>query len=189
VPVEEELERVIPVIKAIRKESSTVAISVDTFYSKVAQEAVANGANIINDITAGTFDSDMIPTCAKLRVPIVLMHSKGDASTMMSLAEYNNVVAEVKEYLQQRAQEALKHSVYRWNIVLDLGFGFAKKSQHSLELLRHGKEFVQLGYPLLYGTSRKGFIGELTHQPDPQQRAFGTAATCTVAIQQGAGIM
>ena len=118
------------------------------------------------------------------------MHSKGNAQTMMSLATYTDVVKEVRDELFQRTKQALQQGIYRWNVIIDPGFGFAKKKEHSLELLRSGgKALSGLGFPMLYGTSRKGFIGEITKKSQPAERVWGTAATCTVAIQQGADII
>lgn len=190
IPLEEELNRVIPVIEALRSEFPNIPISVDTFYSKVAKEAIKAGADLVNDVSGGTFDQSMFSVCAELQVPICIVHSKGNAQTMSSLASYTDVVTEVKEELENRTKLALQNGIFRWNIILDPGFGFAKKKDHSLELLRNGgKPLSSLGFPLLYGTSRKGFIGEITKKPEPTERVWGTAATCTAAIQQGADII
>jgi len=117
------------------------------------------------------------------------MHTRGNSKTMNSLTQYTDVVAEVKSTLKQRMQDAMSNGIYRWNIILDPGIGFAKNQQHNIELLRNGSKFLDLGFPLLYGTSRKGFIGNITKQTEPSKRIFGTAATCTAAIQQGATIL
>lgn len=190
ISLEEELKRVIPVIKALRKEFPNLPLSIDTFYSKVAKEAIEAGVDLVNDVSGGTFDNSMFKVCSQLQVPICIVHSKGNAQTMSSLASYTDVVKEVKEELESRVQHALQSGIFRWNIIIDPGFGFAKKKDHSLELLRNGgKALTSLGYPLLYGTSRKGFIGEITQKSEASERVWGTAATCTAAIQQGADII
>ena len=196
----EELQRILPVIKAIRQmpEADNTAISIDTFYAEVAREAVAAGADIINDISAGVLDQDMLPTVAKLGKTIVLMHMRGDPHTMTELTSYPyGVVDGVAQELAQRVQAALDAGIPPWRIILDPGVGFAKNQGQNLELLRRLAElreycttFPQLsGLPWLLGTSRKGFVGKITETPDPAQRQMGTAATVTASIAGGADIV
>eukprot|EP01117_Protostelium_nocturnum_P014866 TRINITY_DN5704_c0_g1_i1.p1 TRINITY_DN5704_c0_g1~~TRINITY_DN5704_c0_g1_i1.p1 ORF type:complete len:474 (-),score=163.61 TRINITY_DN5704_c0_g1_i1:42-1289(-) len=191
VEVEEELRRVIPAIQKIRKELPNSIISIDTFYAKVAKESVEAGANIVNDVSGGNLDPKMFETVAQLQVPLVIMHSRGDPKTMSSLAVYENdqVYPEVKRWFRQRTEEAQDAGMYRWNIILDPGIGFAKTFAHNLQLLRSDSRLDDLGFPLLYGSSRKGFIGTITGQKEAEKRAFGTAATVVAAIQLGADIV
>ncbi|KAL4093282.1 hypothetical protein PRIC1_010716 [Phytophthora ramorum] len=190
VTVEEELKRVLPVIRGIR-EQSKIAISIDTTKAEVARQAVAAGANVVNDISAGLKDPDMLGAVAKLRVPIVLMHMRGTPKTMTGLKEYEDVVGEVSGVLNERVAAAEAAGIFRWNIVLDPGIGFAKARVLNLKLLRKLSTVKQTCHalPLLVGSSRKGFIGEICGRPDPKDRSWGTAATCSAAIQQGADIL
>ncbi|CAI5739750.1 unnamed protein product [Peronospora destructor] len=187
---EEELRRVLPVIRSIR-EKSKIAISIDTTKAKVARQAVDAGANVVNDISAGLNDGAMLSTVAMLRVPIVLMHMRGTPKTMTGLKEYENVVAEVAEVMSRRVEAAEAAGIFRWNIIVDPGIGFAKAQFLNLKLLRKLSVFKKLchGLPLLVGPSRKGFIGEICKRPEPKDRAWGTAATCCAAIEQGADIL
>ncbi|KAK1930426.1 Folic acid synthesis protein fol1 [Phytophthora citrophthora] len=187
---EEELKRVLPVIRSIR-EKSKVAISIDTTKAEVARQAVEAGANIVNDISAGLKDSEMLKTVAKLRVPIVLMHMRGTPKTMTQLKEYEDVTTEVSDVLNERVEAAEASGIFRWNIILDPGIGFAKARVLNLQLLRKLSTVKETchGLPLLVGSSRKGFIGEICGRPEPKDRAWGTAATCCAAIQQGTDIL
>lgn len=197
---EEELSRVLPVIHAIRQlpEATTTAISIDTFYASVARQAIAAGADLINDISAGLLDPDMLTTAAELNVSIILMHMRGDPHTMQKLTKYPyGVVEGVRQELSLRVQAALDAGIAPWRIVLDPGVGFAKTQSQNLELLRRLKELrddtanaPQLrGLPWLLGTSRKGFVGKITEVADPAKRQFGTAATVTASVAGGADIV
>ncbi|RLN52085.1 hypothetical protein BBJ28_00003858 [Nothophytophthora sp. Chile5] len=187
---EEELRRVLPVIRGIR-EQSTMAISIDTTKAEVARQAVAAGVNVVNDVSAGLKDPEMLSVVAKLRVPIVLMHMRGSPQTMTGLKEYTDVVEEVGAVLNERAAAAEAAGIFRWNVILDPGIGFAKARVLNLQLLRQLSRVKQNchGLPLLVGSSRKGFIGEICGRPEPKDRAWGTAATCCAAIAQGADIL
>lgn len=194
ITLEEELERVIPVITALRQgwrdyTPLMLPISVDTTQARVAEAAIAAGADIVNDISGGTFDEAMLPTVARLTVPIILMHLRGTPKTMQQLTHYQDVVTEVGAVLLQRAKVAIAAGIPAHHIALDPGIGFAKTYAQNLELLRRLPELRTLGYPLLVGPSRKRFIGHILNQPDPQQRAWGTAATCCAAIAGGADIL
>jgi len=181
ISVEEELSRIIPVIKSLRSSGVEIPISVDTFYSKVAREAIAVGADVINDISAGVIDTDMLKTCKELQVPIILNHTRGTPQTMKELAIYKNVVEEVSNELKVRINASIGEGIYRWNIWIDPGFGFAKQAEHSLELLKNlGK--LNFGYPILVGVSRKGFIGTITKKDNPKDRVFGTAGAVVSCI-------
>lgn len=189
----EELERVIPVIEAIRRDDDdTLAqaiISVDTTRSSVARAAVKAGADIVNDISAGTYDKGMLSTVADLGVPIMIMHLRGTPITMQQRTDYHDMVSEIYEFLQHQIEAAIAVGVKPSKIAVDPGLGFAKTSAQSLELLRQLSRFRDLGRPLLVGPSRKSFIGWILDQPDPQQRVWGTAAACCAAIAGGADII
>jgi dihydropteroate synthase len=197
VELEEELQRVIPVIQAVRgrmtgsEESkvNSIPISVDTTKAAVARAAVAAGADIVNDISGAVFDPDMLPTVAELGVPIVLMHMRGTPKTMQQMTNYKDLLGEIYDFLAIRTEAALQAGIAAERIILDPGIGFAKTFAQNLEILKHLPHFHSLGFPLLIGTSRKGFIGYLLNQPDPKQRVWGTAATCCAAIQGGADIL
>jgi dihydropteroate synthase len=194
VPLAEELRRVVPVIQAIRSLSASEPaqnrpISVDTTKAAVAEAAVAAGADLVNDISGGTYDPEILPTVARLGVPIVLMHLRGTPKTMQQMTDYPDLIGELATVLSQRAEAAIEAGIARDRIVLDPGIGFAKTFAQNLEILRHLPQLRALGFPLLVGTSRKGFIGHLLDQPDPQQRVWGTAATCCAAVAGGADIL
>lgn len=131
---------------------------------------------MINDITAGTFDEEMFTICSKLKIPIILMHMKGTPQTMQSLTEYNNLIEEIKQFLLNRSMIAQERGIYRWNIIIDPGIGFAKNIDHNLKILKYGSQFSTLGFPILYGPSRKKFIGIITKKENPSERIMGTAA-------------
>ena len=188
ISLEAELSRVIPVITAIRQKSS-IPISLDTTRAIVAAQGIAAGADLINDISGGTFDRLLLPTVAKLAVPIILMHLRGNPQTMQSITHYDDLVKEIKEFLQDRVKEALQWGIARENIIIDPGIGFAKTGRQNLELLRELGQFQDLGLPILIGLSRKRFIGEITGKDDPKERVFGTAAACAIAIAKRADIL
>ena len=188
VAVEEELQRVIPVIQQLRKESS-IPISIDTTKATVAKEAIAAGADIVNDISGATFDDEMLKTVASLNVPIILMHIRGNPKTMQSLTDYQDVVAEVKEFLNERVNKAIACGIARDKIIIDPGIGFAKKAEQSLELLQRLSEFKELELPILVGVSRKSFMRPILQKNDPKERIWGTAAACYGAIARGADIL
>jgi len=184
-----EIDRVVPVISALRQRGITIPISIDTTKSAVAQAAIEAGANVINDVSAGRFDPEMLPLSARYQVPVVLMHMQGEPRTMQVNPQYQDVVHDVKQFLQNAIQIAMACGLERQAIAIDPGIGFGKTLEHNLQLLRHLREFTDLGCPLLVGVSRKSFIGKLCDQPDPQKRVFGTAAACSVAITNGANIL
>lgn len=189
ISLEEEQQRVIPVIQALRAEGITAPISVDTTRSAVAQAALDAGANWINDISGGTYEPDILRVAADYYAPIVLMHLRGTPQTMQSLTDYDDVVMEVKTQLAQRVQAAITAGVKDDRIILDPGIGFAKTVEQNLALLRRLPELKTLGYPILLGPSRKSFIGHILQQPDPQKRVWGTAAACAYGLMQGADIL
>lgn len=188
ITLEEELERVIPVVKILRQQSSVV-ISVDTTRAEVARQAIAVGADIINDISGATFEPEILQVIAENQVPIILMHIRGNPETMQSLTDYQDLIGEICQFFQGQVNKAIKMGVKESNIILDPGIGFAKNYQQNIEILRNIKQLKKLGFPLLIGTSRKSFIGKILNQDNPQKRVWGTATTCCHAIAQGADIL
>jgi dihydropteroate synthase len=193
VTVEEELQRVVPVIEAIRRSKddrlSATVISVDTTRAVVARAAVRAGADIVNDISGGTFDDAMVATVADLGVPIILMHLRGTPATMQQHTDYGDLIAEIYHVLEQHIERAIAAGVSRDHIAIDPGIGFAKTYPQNLDILRHIPDFRPLGCPILIGPSRKSFLGWILNQPDPQQRVWGTAAACCGAIAGGADLL
>jgi dihydropteroate synthase len=185
----EELDRVIPVIEALRQDGFDLPISVDTTRAAVAEAAIAAGADWINDISGASFDANMLPMVATLGVPIVLMHLRGTPQTMQSLTDYDDLAGEIAIALTGRVDAAIAAGVQADRIILDPGIGFAKTADQNYELLRNLPRLADLGYPLLVGPSRKSFIGKTLDQPDPSQRVWGTAAACSGAIALGAHIL
>lgn len=188
VSLEEELDRVIPVIEQIRQ-AMTIPISVDTTKAAVARAAIAAGADLINDISGAMFDPEMLTTVAELGVPIILMHMRGTPQTMQQLTNYQDLIGEIKEFLSSRVEAAIAAGIPPSHIALDPGIGFAKTYAQNLEILRRLPELLSLNCPLLVGPSRKSFIGHILDRPNPQERVWGTAAACCAAIAGGADIL
>jgi len=177
----EELDRTIPIIEQIRAQSPT-PISIDTTRAAVAEAAVAAGANLVNDISGGTFDPEMFPTVARLGVPYVLMHIRGTPATMQTLTDYQDLIGEISAFFQTQIDLAVQAGVARSHLILDPGIGFAKTAPQNIQLLHRLREFDSLHCPLLIGPSRKSFIGQILNQPDPQLRIWGTAGAAVGAI-------
>lgn len=188
VSVEEELDRVIPVIQKIRQES-LIPISIDTTKAIVAERAIAAGADIVNDISGATFDKQMLATVAKLNVPIVLMHIRGNPQTMQSMTDYEDVVTEVVEFLKVQIAKAIASGINKSNIIIDPGIGFAKTASQSLELLQRLNELKVLDLPMLVGVSRKSFMRPILDKNNAKNRVWGTAAACYGSIARGADIL
>jgi dihydropteroate synthase len=188
IPLVEELKRTIPVIQALRKVVS-VPISIDTTRAEVAEAAVEVGADLVNDISGGTFDKWMFATVAKLQVPLILMHLRGTPETMQKFTDYENLIQEIYQFLAGQIAQAVAAGIEKSQLIIDPGIGFAKTYEQNLELLRRLSEFRSLELPLLVGPSRKSFIGNILHQLDPKQRIWGTAAACCAAIAGGADIL
>ena len=193
---EEELARVLPTINFIRSRPSfsKLAISIDTYRASVAAAATEAGANIINDVSAGQMDPEMLPTMARLGCTVILMHMRGTPDTMNEQTSYpSGVIDGVGNELRARVAEAQAAGIRRWRIMLDPGIGFAKNEAQNLELLRRFgelREFEGLkGFPWVVGASRKGFIGRITGVKDASQRAWGTAAAVNAAVQGGADVV
>ena len=188
ITAEIELQRVIPVIEQLREESQ-IPISIDTTKAVVVEKAIAAGADIVNDISGATFDPQMLSTVAKLNVPIVLMHIRGNPKTMQSLTDYQDVVQSVKEFLTTQVDKAIAAGIERDKIIIDPGIGFAKKAEQSWELLQRLQELQDLDLPMLVGVSRKSFMRPILQQDDATKRIWGTAAACYGAIARGADIL
>ena len=193
---DEELSRILPAIELIRSDPSfnNLTISVDTYRSSVAAAAINAGANVINDVSAGQMDSDMLSTIAKLGCTCVLMHMRGTPETMSTLTDYpEGIINGVGTELRNRVREAEAAGIRRWRIILDPGIGFAKTQAQNLELLRRFAELRDFeglrGFPWLVGASRKGFIGKITGLEDAKERVWGTAAAVTSAVQGGADVV
>ena len=183
VEVDEEIRRVVPVVEALAE--LDVVISIDTSQAEVIQAAVAAGAHIWNDVRALT-RPNALETAAELNIPVIIMHMRGEPTTMNGLDQYDNVTLDVMTELSQRVADALKAGVKAENIMIDPGFGFAKNAKQNLKLLKEFHQLNQLGYPILSALSRKRFIGEALGGADAGQRAAGSVAGHLLSIQQGA---
>jgi len=181
---EEELKRVIPAIEAIRKVDKDIPISIDTYKSRVAQKAIEAGADIINDISGGTFDKDMFYVAAQYNVPIIIMHIKGTPKDMQKNPYYEDVIEEILQFFEERIEQALKAGVKLENIILDPGIGFGKRPEDNLEILRRCEEFKVLGRPILIGASRKSVIGYVLGNLGPEERLEGTLAISVICAQK-----
>ena len=188
VPAEEEGRRLLPVLRAVRR-AVDVPLSVDTRKAAIARLALEEGADLVNDISAGRDDPALLPICARAGVPVVLMHMQGTPVTMQERPHYTDVVAEVSAFLAARARAAMAAGVAREAIVLDPGIGFGKTVRHNCELLRRLDVVVGLGYPVLVGVSRKGFIGALCGGRPTEGRLVGTAAAVALAVAGGAHLV
>lgn len=187
VKLAEELRRVIPVIKKVRKKIK-VPISIDTRKSKVAQEAIEFGANIINDISGLKHDPNMIKVIKRYKTPLILMHIKGNPRTMQINPHYEDVISEIYTYFEKSILRLTKYGVEEGKIIIDPGIGFGKNLDHNIQILKRLKEFKSLGRPILIGTSRKSFIGAILNLP-VDKRLNGTLASCACAIINGADIL
>jgi dihydropteroate synthase len=182
-----ELDRVLPVLTALAEQGVTA--SIDTTKAAVAREAVAAGAAFVNDVSAGTFDADMLPTMAELDVPYVAMHIRGTPQTMQDQPAYDDVVAEVFEHLAERLRAFTAAGVPAERLIVDPGIGFGKTGEHNLILLRNLRDLTSLGRPVLVGVSRKRFIGRLTGVDVPAERMAGSLAAAAVAVARGARLV
>jgi dihydropteroate synthase len=183
VSVDEELRRVIPVIEALRQHSQ-VPISIDTSKPEVMCAAVAAGASLVNDVYALRAPG-AIATCAELAVPVCLMHMQGEPRSMQQNPGYQNVVAEISEFLLARAQACIDHGIAKQHIILDPGFGFGKTTVHNLRMLAQIRIFCDSGFPILVGISRKSMLGAILDRA-VEERLSGSIAAAVLAWQQGA---
>jgi dihydropteroate synthase len=182
-----ELDRVLPVIEELAA-ATDVPVSVDTRKAAVARAALAAGAEIINDVSAGRDDPDLLGVAAEAGAPLVLMHMQGTPATMQDDPSYDDVLAEVEAFLQERCAAAEAAGVAHDALVVDPGIGFGKRDEHNYALLGGLARLTRLGHPLLVGTSRKGFIGRALNLP-VEERLEGTAATVVWAVERGARIV
>lgn len=182
----EELKRVIPAIEAVIARFPQAFISIDTFYAKVARAAIEAGAVIVNDVSGGSIDDELLPTVAELKVPYVLMHMKGHPQTMQLNPVYENVVTEVFDALNFKMAELVKAGIN--DIIIDPGFGFGKTIQHNFQLLKGLSFFQQLQKPLMVGMSRKATVYK-TLQITPEEALNGTTVMHTIALLNGAHII
>lgn len=187
VPAEEELRRILPVISGLRKQTKNL-ISVDTSKSEVARAAIAEGADIINDISAFRNDPKMITVVAQAGSPVILMHMKGSPKTMQRNPHYGNVIEEIKSFLEKKIEFAVENGMIREKIIIDPGIGFGKRFEDNLTLIRNLNEFTSIGQPILVGISRKSFIGKILDLP-PGEREEGTLASAILSVVQGAHIL
>lgn len=183
----EELGRVIPVIEAIAA-GLDVPISIDTSKAEVAREAIKAGAAMVNDVTALRGDSGMAAVVAEAGCPVCLMHMQGEPGTMQKEPYYDDVIAEVSAFFEERVDHAVANGIRHENIILDPGIGFGKKLEHNLAILRHFDRFLPLGLPMMIGASRKSFIGAIMGDDATGERLPGTIAANVIAYQNGARI-
>ena len=185
--MDDELKRVIPVVEEVSR-SCHVMISVDTTKSEVAREAIKHGARMINDISAMRFDPRMIDVVAGSDAFIVLMHMQGTPQTMQRDPSYADTVAEIRDFLDERIQLAVRGGIDRKRLIVDPGIGFGKRLTHNLEILRGLSKLKTLQVPVLVGLSRKSFLGEILGVP-ADERLTGTIAADAIAISNGADII
>lgn len=188
VDVEEQKKRVCDVIEAVASQHPDIDISIDTTLSQVAEAALERGARILNDVSAGRDDPAMLDLAAQHGVPICLMHMRGMPKTMQDDPQYEDVVSEVCQFLEERAQAAIQNGVDAKNIILDPGIGFGKTGDHNLELLANLERIVALGFPVLLGSSRKRFMSGFEHGAEPEQRIPASCATTLNGLYAGVSI-
>jgi dihydropteroate synthase len=186
IPIEEEWQRVQPAISAIRKEFSQAIVSIDTFRSVIARNAVNEGCDIVNDISAGQLDNKMLTTVAELKVPYIAMHMRGIPQTMSQLTDYENLTKEIIDYFHSIIFQL--HTLKAKDIIIDPGFGFAKTVAQNFELLNNLQQLQVLGKPMLVGLSRKSMIWR-TLKTTPEHSLNGTTALNTIALLKGASIL
>jgi len=178
-----EIKRLIPFLKLIRSEYPEILISIDTFNSDVAHEALLNGADWINDVTGGRRDNEILNVVSKFNCPFVITHSRGNSQNMNELSKYENLLLEVKCSLENLIKNALENNISRKNIIVDPGIGFSKDLNQNLEILRNLDLFKNLNLPILIGASRKRFIGEILNKDNPKERDIGTLAISCLCSQ------
>lgn len=183
---EEEIERLVPMVKSVLKHFPETLISVDTFRANVARAGIENGACIINDIAAGSLDDNMMKIVAELQVPYIMMHMKGNPQTMQSLAQYENVTKEVLFYFSEKVAQARSLGIN--DLIIDPGFGFAKTLEQNFEVMNNLELFQMLDLPLLVGISRKSMIYK-TLDTSSEFALNGTTVLNTIALQKGSNIL
>ena len=183
---EEEIKRLVPIVKSLVETFPNIVLSVDTFRAQVAKASVENGVAMVNDIAAGLLDDKMLETVAELKVPYIMMHMRGNPQTMQSLTDYNDIVKELIFYFSERIQKARSFGIL--DIIIDPGFGFAKTLEQNYEVLHKMELFSMLELPLLAGISRKSMIYKVLEKT-PQEALNGTSVLNTIALQKGAKIL
>jgi dihydropteroate synthase len=183
---EEELRRVLPVVRGILESRPETKISIDTYRASTAEAALDAGARVVNDVTALRGDSRMAGLVAERGCPVVLMHMLGEPKSMQRDPRYENVVREVRDFLVSRVEYAISAGVREENVILDPGIGFGKTLRHNLELLNGLNVFVELGFFVLVGASRKSFLGKILGSDATGDRLFGTVASNVIAYERGA---
>ena len=186
IPEDEEISRIVSAVNVVRKEFPDAVLSIDTYRAAVAEDAVKAGADMINDISGGTFDSEMIPTIGKLQVPYCLMHTTAKPSVMQQHTDYEDILADIIRFFGTQIEKLHAHHVH--DIILDPGFGFGKTLEQNYFLMKNLQVFLELGYPLLVGISRKSMIYKLL-DTTPEYALNGTTALNTVALMKGAAIL
>jgi dihydropteroate synthase len=187
-PLAEELKRVIPVVRGIRAKSC-IAISIDTYKAIVAREAIGVGADMVNDISALTFDPSMAEVVASAGAPVIMQHIKGTPRDMQKDPVYGDVMAEIKEFFVNRIACALKAGIGEKNIIVDPGIGFGKRLQDNLTIIRELARLKELGRPVLIGTSMKSFIGRIMGSDVLADRAEGSLASVAISLWNGADMV
>lgn len=186
ISVEEEKKRLIPIIQLVLKQFPSALISVDTFRANVAKEAIETGSAMINDISAGLLDDEMLTVVAASKVPYIMMHMRGTPQTMKKLSSYENLITDVQFYFSERIQAARKLGID--DLIIDLGFGFAKNTQQNYQLLKHLSLFSVHEVPILTGVSRKSMIYKLL-ETTPQEALNGTSVLNTIALLNGSQLI
>ena len=185
---DEELQRIVPVIQEIRNQDSEILISIDTYKSDVAEIAVDLGANIVNDISGLTFDQNMSTFLSGRDIPVIIMHIKGKPKTMQSNPLYDDLLNDINSFFKKQIIFAQSNGIVRDNIILDPGIGFGKTFNHNLTIINNLKDLCNLGHPIMVGTSRKAFIGDILDAP-PRERIEGTIASVVASVINGANIV
>lgn len=180
---EKEIKRLIPFLKEIRAEHPDILISIDTFNSEVANEALLNGANWINDVTGGRRDVKILDVVSKFNCPFVITHSRGNSQNMNKLNKYDNFLSDVIKSLETLTMSALDKNISKDNIILDPGIGFSKDIGQNLQILKNLDLFKKLNFPILIGASRKRFIGDILNEINPKERDIGTLAISCLCSQ------
>ncbi len=178
-----ELKRLLPYLKIIRKEYPDILISVDTFNSEVAYESLLNGANWINDVTGGRRDEEILDVVAKFNCPFVITHSRGNSKNMNNFTNYDDLLVEIIQSLETLTKKAINKRVSKDRIIWDPGIGFSKKTNQNIEILKNIDSLKKFEFPILIGASRKRFIGEILKEDNPKERDIGTLAVSCLCSQ------
>ena len=179
-----ESKRLIPYLKKIRNEYPNILISIDTFNSEVAHEALSNGANWINDVTGGRRDEEILDVVSEFKCPFVITHSRGNSTNMNRLTNYENFLIDISHSLEGLTNKAINKNVSKDKIIWDPGIGFSKDTNQNIEILRNIDFFKKFGFPMLIGASRKRFIGEILNESNPKERDIGTLGISCLCSQQ-----